>query len=311
MDKEILQQYIEGKLDQQQKEEVARWLDADEKNMEEFRVLRGIYDAILWNEPEQKSFQLPAKRFRLFQEFLKIAAIFILAFGSFYFLVPRNETIIEPEIEMQTVYVPEGQRAEIFLADGTKVWLNAKTSLSFPNRFTGGERRVELDGEAYFDVEKDTSRQFIVSCKDYRVKVLGTEFNIKAYRQNDYFETALMRGSVEVESALNHEKVLLTPKRYVYTKEGKLMLADLKSIDQFLWREGIIAFENENVKSIFSKLELYYDVKIEVENTRILNYPYTGKFRTKDGVEHVLKVLQLRHKFTYTRDSAANTIVIK
>lgn len=311
MDKEILQQYIEGKLDQQQKEEVARWLDADEKNMKEFQMLRGIYDTILWYEPEQKSFLFSAKRIRLFREFLKIAAIFILAFGSFYFLVPRNEKFIEPEVETLTVYVPEGQCAKIFLADGTKVWLNAKTSLSFPNRFAGGERRVELDGEAYFDVKKDTSRQFIVSCKDYRVKVLGTEFNIKAYRQNDYFETALMKGSVEIESALNHEKVLLTPKRYVYTKDGKLMLADLKNIDQFLWREGIIAFENESVNSIFSKLELYYDVKIEVENTKILDFPYTGKFRIKDGVEHVLKVLQLQHKFTYTKDSAVNTIVIK
>ncbi|WP_075559670.1 FecR family protein [Parabacteroides timonensis] len=311
MDKEILQQYIEGKLDQQQKEEVARWLDANEKNMKEFLMLRGIYDAILWNEPEQKSFLSLAKRIRLFREFLKIAAIFILAFGSFYFLVPRNEKFIEPEIEKLTVYVPEGQWAKIFLTDGTKVWLNAKTSLSFPNRFISGERRVELDGEAYFEVKKDTTRHFIVSCKDYQVKVLGTEFNIKAYRQNDYFETALMKGSVEVESTLNHEKVLLTPKRYVYTKDGKLMSANLKNIDQFLWREGIIAFENESVKSIFCKLELYYDVKIEVKNTRILDYPYTGKFRTKDGVEHVLRVLQLQHKFAYTRDNAANVIVIK
>lgn len=310
MDKEILQQYIEGRLDRQQKENVAEWLDADEKNMQEYLLLRGVYDATLWSEPEHSSFAR-RKQISLLKDFLKVAAIFIVAFGCAYFFISGQGDSIEPEIAMQTVYVPEGQRAEVILSDGSKVWLNAKTTLSFPEKFRGEERRVELDGEAYFDVKQDLSRHFIVSSEEYQVKVLGTEFNVKACHRNNYFETALLKGSVEVMSNCTHEKLILTPNTYVYTKEGKFIQAALENTDQFLWKEGIIAFEGESVRSIFSKLELYYDVNIEVQNTRILDFPYTGKFRTKDGVEHVLKVLQLRHKFTYTKDNDTNTIVIK
>lgn len=287
-------------------------MDADEKNMQEFMLLRDIYDATLWNTPKQEAFLTYGRRTRLLRECLKIAAVFILAFGCFYFLMPEQEDVVEPEeIAMQTIYVPEGQRAEIFLADGTKVWLNGKTSLSFPNRFTHGERRVELDGEAYFDVKKDASEPFIVSCEDYRVKVLGTEFNVKAYRRNGRFETALLKGSVEIISDHTNEKTHLTPGTRVYAKEGNLVLAALRNEDQFLWREGIIAFENESVRDILCKLELYFDVQIDVRNTKILDVPYTGKFRTNDGVEHALKVLQLRHKFTYTKDYETNIFVIR
>lgn len=314
MNKETLQQYIEGKLDQLQKDEVAKWLDSDEKNMQEFLLLRGIYDATLWNDDlaeERQSTFTRGKRIRLFREFSRIAAIFILALGCSYFLLPKREKIIEPEVVMQTIYVPEGQRAEIFLADGSKVWLNAKTTLTFPNQFKNGERRVELDGEAFFDVEEDSLTHFIVSTENHKIKVLGTEFNVKAYHRNRSFETALLEGSVEVVSNCTNEKVIMIPDTYVYEKDGKLIQAALLNKDQFLWREGIISFEAETVRNIFSKLELYFDVKIEVRNTKILDFPYTGKFRTKDGVEHVLKVLQLRHKFTYTKDSEANLIVIR
>lgn len=309
MDKETLQHYIEGKLIQQQKEEVAEWLDADEKNMHEYLQLRGIYDAVVWNEPEGQSSFMHGKKIGLWKEFIKIAAVFIIAFGCSYFFISRQDN--DPAIVMQTVYAPAGQRAEVLLADGTKVWLNAGTSLTFPNQFKDGERRVTLDGEAYFEVTKDESSHFIVSAEDYQVKVLGTEFNMKAYRLNNYFETALIKGSVEVVSNHTHEKIVLTPNTYVYVEDGKFIQAALQDMDQFLWKEGIIAFEGESVKNIFEKLELYFDVKIDVQNTKILDFPYTGKFRTKDGVEHALKVLQLRHKFTYSKNNDTNMIVIE
>ncbi len=310
MDKETLQQYIEGKLNQQQKDEIARWLDADEANMQQYRLLRYIYDATIWNAPEARVSFVRKKHVKILWGFLKIASIFILALACSYYLLPKNEKITEPEVQMQTVYSPEGQRTEIYLADGTRVWLNARTSLTFPTRFTKGERRVELNGEAFFDVQKDSANHFIVSAKDYRIKVLGTEFNVKAYHQNNIFETALLEGAVEVISPDTRQKVILDPQTYVYEKDGKLIKAPLSNVDQFLWKEGIISFENESVKNIFTKLELYFDTKIEVRNTKILDFPYTGKFRTKDGVEHVLKVLQLRHKFKYIKNNESNTIVI-
>jgi ferric-dicitrate binding protein FerR (iron transport regulator) len=212
---------------------------------------------------------------------------------------------------MQTVYTPAGQRAEIILSDGTKVWLNAMTSFSFPSQFTGEERRIRLNGEAYFDVREDHSRQFVVCSGDYQIRVLGTEFNVKAYRQNNVFETALVEGSLEVKSSRTKEKVTLFPGSYVYDNEGLLSIGKITYNDQFLWKEGIFAFEGATVREIFNKLELYFDVIIEVEKSEILDFYYTGKFRMKDGVEHALHVLQLRHKFSYTIDYETNKILIR
>jgi ferric-dicitrate binding protein FerR (iron transport regulator) len=313
MNNETLQRYIEGRSSQQEKELVARWLEADEKNRKEFLLLRRMYDAVLWYDTQEADKKPVRKRKGLKQvyEFLRIAAVFLILLGAYHFLFPAKKQLQELPVVMQTIYVPEGQRAEITLTDGTQVWLNAKTTFSFPNLFSGAERKVELDGEAYFNVTKDKSRKFIVQTESYQVNVLGTEFNVKAYQQTHQFEIALITGSVEIASVLTGEKAQLTPEHMAYLQNGKLAQAALVNHDHFLWREGIIAFEKENVKDIFDKLQLYYDVTFEVKNTKILtDDPYTGKFRTKDGVEHVLKVIQLRHKFNYTKDSNTNKIVI-
>lgn len=312
MEPHKLQRYIEGISSPEERIEVARWLDASEKNMEEFRLLHSIYDATIWIDAEGSAKKRPLRKrgFILFRECLKIAAVFLVAFGLYSWLFPTWQEEEQQLLAMKSMYVPEGQRAEISLTDGTKVWLNAQTSLSFPERFTGDERQVFLDGEAYFDVSPDEERKFIVRTNRYDIAVLGTEFNVKAYGKTDYFETSLIEGSVEITSGITKESLVLTPNTRGYTENGRLQKGSILNYDLFLWREGIIAFENELVKDIFNQLQLYYDVDIEVRNTSILNYPYTGKFRTKDGVEHVIKVLQLRHKFTYTKDNEINKIVI-
>jgi ferric-dicitrate binding protein FerR (iron transport regulator) len=196
------------------------------------------------------------------------------------------------------------------MADGTKVWLNARTSFAFPTCFSEKERKVELDGEAYFDVARDETMKFVVQTEKYHVDVLGTEFNVRAYLQDNQFETALIKGSVEIFSGETQEKIRLTPEKRAYRENGHLVQAALPNHDHFLWKEGIIAFEKESVKNIFDKLQLYYDIRIEVKNKKLPADTYTGKFRTKDGIEHVLKVLQLRHKFRYTKDNDSNKIVI-
>jgi ferric-dicitrate binding protein FerR (iron transport regulator) len=312
MNNETLQRYIDGISSQQEKDIVVRWLDANEENRRDFLILRRINDAVLWSDTEKidQTFAGKEKGLKPVYELLKIAAVFLILLGGYHLLFSRKPQPQELPVVTQTIYVPEGQRAEIKLVDGTTVWLNAKTTLSFPNHFSGTERRVELNGEAYFNVARDESMKFVVQTEHYQVNVLGTEFNVKAYQQNHQFETALMKGSVEISSGQTGEKIRLTPDHRVYTQNGRLVRAALSNHDSFLWKEGIIAFEKESMKDIFDKLQLYYDVRIEVKNNVIPADPYTGKFRTKDGVEHVLNVLQLRHKFKYTKDNDSNTIVI-
>lgn len=315
MDQNILHRYIAGDATQQEKEEVARWLDADKKNMKEFLAERKLYDISIWQEEQIRvagKVALDKKQQTLRTVAIglsKIAAIFILAFTLAYtFLLDKSVT--EPA-SMQTIFVPPGQRAELTLTDGTKVWLNAKTTFTFPNKFTADGRNVTLDGEGYFDVTKDPQKPFIVKTKQYDIKVLGTEFNVTAYSASSNFETSLIRGAVEVSSSTSQAKMTLQPNTRTYVENGILKKGAIEHDTYFLWKEGLICFYDEPVDKMIEKLELYYDVKIDVQNKELLRNRYSGKFRTKDGVEHVLKVLQLNNKFTYTKDNDLNLITIK
>lgn len=315
MDQNILHRYIAGDATQQEKEEVARWLDADKKNMKEFLAERKLYDISIWQEEQIRvaGKVAPDKKQQTLRTvaigFSKIAAIFILAFTLAYtFLLDKSVT--EPA-SMQTIFVPPGQRAELTLTDGTKVWLNAKTTFTFPNKFTADGRNVTLDGEGYFDVTKDPQKPFIVKTKQYDIKVLGTEFNVTAYSASSSFETSLIKGAVEVSSSTSQAKMTLQPNTRTYVENGILKKGAIEHDTYFLWKEGLICFYDEPVDKMIEKLELYYDVKIDVQNKELLRNRYSGKFRTKDGVEHVLKVLQLNNKFTYTKDNDLNLITIK
>ena len=315
MNQELLNKYIAGDATPEEKEEVARWLDTDKKNMKEFLALRKLYDISIWQQEQtpvaKDNLSLGNKRWTLRSasfELAKVAAIFILAFTIVYsFLINEDND----SAKMQTIFVPPGQRAELTLTDGTKVWLNAKTTFTFPDKFTANNRRVTLDGEGYFDVTKNTEKPFIVNTERYDIKVMGTEFNVTAYSGSSVFETSLLKGAVEVFSPAKDTKVSLEPHMRTYEENGILKKDTIEHENYFLWKEGLICFYDEPVDKMIKKLQLYYDVKIDVQNKTLLNNRYSGKFRTKDGVEHVLKVLQLNNKFSYEKDNDRNLITIK
>lgn len=316
MDQEVLNRYIAGDATPIEKEEVARWLDADKKNMKEFLAQRKLYDISIWQQKpaviakdkiSENKKQWTLRTISI--ELSKIAAIFIIAFTVTYaFLIDRDSS---EAASMQTIFVPPGQRAELTLTDGTKVWLNAKTTFTFPNKFMAGSREVKLDGEGYFDVTKDTEKPFIVKTEQYDIKVLGTEFNVTAYSGSSIFETSLLKGSVQVSSPMVNDIISLEPNTRTYLENGTLKKGIIEHNTYFLWKEGLICFYDEPVDKMIEKLELYYDVKIIVQNKELLKNRYSGKFRTKDGVEHVLKVLQLNNKFTYIKNNDLNLITIK
>lgn len=312
MNSKQLIRYIEGNSTQEEKEAIARWLDNDTKNRDEFMALRKSYDLTLINLRENinsAKTEKDGKKRRLMREFAKIAAIFMLSFGLFYFF-DKAQKQKEEKIVMHTLHVPAGQRAELTLADGTNVWLNAKTTLTFPNRFSGTNREVELDGEAYFTVKHDPENLFIVNTEKYAIKVLGTEFNVSSYRSNQMFETSLLKGSVEISSLQSEETMRLSPDHMAYLKDGKLHQRYINDYEHFLWRKGLICFVNERMETIVSKLQLYYDIKIIVKNKNISDLRYTGKFWTKDGIEHVIKVLKIHANFDYEKDNENNVITI-
>lgn len=317
MDKTRLLKYIEGDSTEEEKVEITRWLDADPENMREFLALHKLYDISIWQQMPEGQMkhekteikQMPFSRSIGFK-ILKIAAIFLVAFIGTYYLnsiSPKEQTA-----SMQTIFVPSGQRAQITLVDGTKVWLNAGTTFSFPNQFNSRSREVRIDGEGFFEVSSDKKKPFIVQTGKFDIRVLGTKFDVMAYSSDKIFKTSLLEGSVEILKAGERSNgVLIKPEEQILLVGDKLVVGPMQHANYLLWKDGIISFDNESFAEIAKKLELYFDLKIDIENDRILDYRCTGKFRTKDGAEHILKVLQLRNKFSFSTDETRNIITIK
>lgn len=313
MNPELLQKYIAGNATEAEKQRVTKWIQENPENMCEYMAQRKLHDMALWRtEPVAEENSRERKHFSLrgvCMEAAKIAAVLaIVLLGTHYWTgkhqVPEDKT-------WQSIYVPAGQRAELMLADGTKVWFNSRSTLTFPGSFKGNIRNVKLDGEGYFAVTKNVEQPFIVETNKCNVKVLGTEFNVMAYAADSVWETSLLEGAVEIlVPGSNNSGMRLEPNMMASLKGNRLVKGRIKEADYFLWREGLLCFNDISVRDMIEKLKLYYGVDIVVNNTRILKNRYTGKFRTKDGVEHVLKVLKLNNKFTYTKNDETNVITI-
>lgn len=311
----LLIKYLKGDCTDQEKIKILNWLESDPEHMKEYLTLRRLHDITVWNSnvsfnSVKKSIVTPSKFRKVTFEILKIAAIFLVVFiGTQY--VSKKWGLKPASVAMQTLHVPAGQRAEITLADGTKVWLNAKTTFTFPTQFTNNVRNVSLDGEGFFDVVSDKAMPFIVTSGKYNVKVLGTKFNMMAYSSSKTFETSLLEGSVEISKIGNSTNVTLKPNEKVTLRGSKMIISQINDHSRFLWKEGIISFDNLSFAEIIQKLELYFDISINLENEDLLKNHYTGKFRMDDGIEHVLKVLQLKNKFRYEINTDANQILIE
>lgn len=303
-----MQLYFEGRTTEEQSRSITEWLDADEANMKYYQHLCRLYEINLWDEqPVTVSVsrsKVKSRRFVL--EFFKIAAVFALGFS-----LNNRMNIPDKDIFMQTVQVPAGQNAQVTLADGSKVWLNAGSTLHFPTRFPDKERLVNLEGEGFFEVQANKEKPFIVSTTSYTIKALGTTFNVNAYKKSKDFETSLLTGKVEVADHAGKQTILLSPNNRVVLERDKLKTLPIQDSEYFLWREGIICF-NEPLSEVLKKLELYFDVKIEVNNKRVLQNEQhcIGKFRSRDGLEHILEVLQLTSHFSYKKDDEKNLVTI-
>lgn len=313
MDKEILQRYVEGNVSPEEIIAVVDWLDADESHVREFMALHKLNDISLLNQPDSKVDVQKKKKTITFRqigyELAKIAAILILFWGGTKLY--ETTSVKENVIAYQTLYVPAGQRAELILPDSTHVWLNARSKLVYPISFGKDIRQVELNGEAYFDVIHNEKQPFVVKTPQMDIQVLGTEFNVTAYSSSSDFEVALLRGCIELSSPRLSSNYRMKEKEHIRLQNNKLISKDISDYDYFRWKEGLICFNNESVATIIEKLKLYYDIDIEVYNQKFINSRYTGKFRIKDGIEQVLRVLQIEHKFTYTKNNDLNLITIK
>ncbi|WP_298650945.1 FecR family protein [uncultured Proteiniphilum sp.] len=312
---DLLKKYLEGDTNRMENRDVFEWIRQSDKNEQKFKALRRLHDIVIWRG---NAVVVPVVRKktqkRNFRLFVRITAACILTVVLFYFYQEVTDKDIKWRIGksdtgMQEMSVPTGQYAELVLDDGTKVWLNSKSTLIFPLHFTPTERAVRLSGEGYFEVAPDPDRPFRVETQEYIIQVLGTEFNVRAYEGSQPFETSLLKGSVMVTSEQTSEDLYLKPNERAIGKDSKLNITSFNK-DEFLWREGILFIDDKSIYEILPVLEQYFDIKFIIEENSVEKHKkYTGKFRIQDGVEHILNVLQIQNKFSY--ETSKNIIHIK
>lgn len=309
LDKELLYRFFNQSATIEEEMKIRQWMEISEENRRELFRERMLFDAILLHEEitfekEKKGLSIPWRKIAL--SVSGIAAIIL-----FTVTVTLSYVKQEPADEqINIVTVPQGQRVNLVLADGTNIWLNAKTRMKYPQSFKGTDKRVvEIDGEAYFEVSKNKEKPFVVKTRKGEVEVLGTKFYVSAYTHSDKFETALIEGSVKVHTPVDN--LVLTPNHKSVSQNGKLTSRVIEDMDVYRWRDGLYCFKDVPFQEVLKQFEVYYDIRFIMKNNRMPNPEMTGKFRLVDGVDYALRVLQKKVGFTYHRDEEANVIYLE
>ena len=299
MDERILK-YFQNELDAAERLELLREIRKDDilkKQFSEYQNLCALINLSSYGENIDegknkysyfKQWIVTRKRHQFLIKLMKYAAVVILVIISTCWLTLwTSSSLLDDSLlaETNTLYVPAGQRACITLQDGSLVWLNAQSTLIYPSHFSGSERKVQIMGEAFFEIAKNEKKPFYVVAQNAEMQVLGTKFNVYSYPETGITRTSLVEGAVQVSCDNSTEKVVLKPNEQVTVENGKMTVELIEFPDALLWKEGIYSFNNERLIDITKKLELYYDVKIVVSNQLLRDIRYTCKFRQRDGID--------------------------
>lgn len=212
-------------------------------------------------------------------------------------------------VKYNILSTPMGGEYQLVLPDGSKVWLNSGSTLRFPTAFIGSERIVELKGEAYFEIAKNTKMPFLVRTNNAMdIKVLGTQFNVMAYDDEKNINTTLIEGSVEVLKGSG--KTMLKPGQEAILNRGsgniKVAPADLEQA--IAWKNGYFIFYNENIESIMRKVSRWYNVDIAYQGN-LSNKDFVGTISRNKNVSELLKMLELTGAIHFSIDGRRITVM--
>jgi transmembrane sensor len=310
-----IKRYLEGKTTESESLQIREWLKNPENDVELRQILGGIWanseiqlkgqapdfnrmlDQVHHQINNQQIHQLKpmALSTKLYQTFSKIAAILIipLLLLSVYFYFNQSSTSIElASNTFREIYTKPGTRTQIDLPDGTRVWLNDGTTFRYPERFTGTQREVFVDGEAYFEVKSNPENPFVVNNPMMNTLVTGTHFNLNAYSADNYFEATLLEGKIHLE---NESKNLVMKPGEQVQFDSKLEKVVQKTVDPqnaAAWVDGKLIFRDEKIGTAIKKLARWYNVEIILTDPEINNYLMTATIQA-EKLDQSLKLIAL------------------
>lgn len=325
MNIELLTKYLAGESSQEEARRVEDWAAAHPQNNAKLQELTEVWNlsaktslpahlfnadvdwAVLQNRIEDDYHHTKArsgKRGSVFgmktvwSAVVRVAAIFVLAgLAGLYIYkanyVPKNEDVAAQT--MKEIVMPKGKRGGVTLSDGTRVFLNADSKLLLPEVFSENMRKVELEGEAYFDVTKNPNKPFIIKTKGAVVQVLGTSFVIRSYEEDKAVQTVVEHGvvSLRAEDEPVEEGVILTQGKLgrLNLKNNRLITQEVESLKEYIgWKDGFLVFNDAAMKEVAKSLERKYDVQVTFESNEIKELRLTADFKTK-AMDYVLKTI--------------------
>ncbi len=262
------------------------------ENKENSQLLDKIHHRIALEESKAV-----ARRFTLYRNLLRVAAAFIVGLIAYTTILYNNSEKQIYTSVTETVTTPYGARTNFRLPDGSEVWLNSGSTISFPKQYAG-IRNVKLTGQAYFKVVKD-GKPFVVETGYGKVEVMGTSFDVKVYPEES-FETTLVEGTVKVWDRTSQVATLTPGQQSVITPTNEFSLNSVNTEMITSWREGKLIFIKEPFENVAKKLERWYNVKIEFQGETLKKLGYTGTIEMEtfgEVLELINTTTPIRYKF--------------
>jgi ferric-dicitrate binding protein FerR (iron transport regulator) len=321
---EIIFRSLTGIATRSELQELQLWRESDPDNERSYQLLISVWEKGS-SEPVYANYlqleeriidegfeeDISPSRWDINPTFYKIAAavllICITAFAAYRYTAPAEMT--ENTFEFVVTYNPAGQKSKITLPDNSVIFLNSESRVSYQKGFSDSIRHVLLEGEAYFNVEPNQERPFVVETGGINTQALGTSFNIRNYPEENSISVSLLTGKVKVTDTKVDNEVLLEPFEFVAFDKGtrvlkmKQMEEDIHSI----WKDGIITFKSSNFKHVITTLERSYDVEFDTTDYQHTEWSYTGKFDNL-SLEMVLTRIGYSEGFDYEMEGRTITL---
>lgn len=307
MDKEKVIEKISKRARLADSKDLLNWVGQSNENHKEYIRYKNLW-ALLQQGKEMdnkhieeglrnvKSKILKSNKSFVFKEVIKYAAVIMFALISGYFI---QLLTLNKDIAMNEISVPKGNRTSIILPDGSEAWLTNGSKLIYPDNFKGKTRDVQLMGEAFFTIAHNAKKPFMVKLGEHRVKVLGTEFSVLAYPQDNTIQVDLVSGKVQMDvyngkGSENYKSVVLQPSHSLVLDKTSGKLSKSKIPDGFFkyWQEGIYRFKDESFISLAKKINRIFGVELIFEDEIIKNRTFTGTFNIDDNIYTMMEVFK-------------------
>ena len=327
---ELIANYLTEGLDKNALDELKTWIAASAENQQYFIRQREIWFSAVSREAasvydkdkafenfrnrveSQKEIQSTSRRGFSLSALWRYAAVvaIIIAVGCISYW--QGEGNVKDTFADISVEAPLGSKTKLYLPDGTLVWLNAGSRMTYSQGFGVENRKVELEGEGYFEVKRNEKIPFFVKTKDLQLQVLGTKFNFRDYPEDHEVVVSLLEGKVGLNNLLREEKeaVLSPDERAVLNKaNGLLTVESVTASNASQWTDGYLFFDEELLPDIAKELERSYNVKIHIANDSLKTFRFYGNFvRREQNIQEVLEALASTEKMQYKIEERNITI---